>query len=83
MSNTWSHNCDSTGKFNLIPLEQVCPTCGINNQVEAIRHAGFMATPYQKKPTTQSRAKRIAALFMPKQKTDTTEYEKEFYDRHG
>jgi hypothetical protein len=82
MSNTWSHNCDSTGKFSLIPLGQVCPTCGINNQVESLRHAGFMAIPYSK-PKEQTKVRRLAALFMPKQKRNTTEYENEFYDRHG
>jgi hypothetical protein len=81
MSNTWSHNCDSTGQFSLIPLGQVCPTCGINNQVESLRHAGFMATPYIR-PTVKVR-RRLAALLLPKEKPKTTEYDKEFYDRHG
>lgn len=65
MSNTWSHNCDSTGKFHLIEHNHECPYCKINSAVESIRHAGYLAAPHKSnQPVTKIR--QVAALLMGK-----------------
>ena len=80
---TWAHNCDSTGKFSLIPLGEECKSCGINNAVSSMRHAGHVPLPIVKKQEEKPK-KRLAALFMPFNKpTSNKEYDTEFYDRHG
>ncbi len=83
---TWAHNCDSTGKFSLIPLNEECKLCGTNNTVTATRYAGYIASP-MKTPKKEEKPKRqIAALFLPFKKQKSTqhnEYETEFYDRNG
>ena len=81
---TWAHNCDSTGKFSLIPLNEECKACGINSAVVATRHAGYVPLPRVKKQEEKPK-RRLAALFMPftRTKPDNKEYETEFYDRHG
>jgi len=81
---TWTHHCSSSGKFAVFQLAEICPACGINNQVESLRHAGFLATPPKKPTITEQGKRKVAALFMPKiKKTDTSEYDNDFYDRHG
>ena len=81
---TWAHRCNSTGNYSTIPLDQECTACGINNVVETTRYAGFAPLPASKKPLDKPKRK-LAALFMPfkRSKPETTEYETEFYDRHG
>lgn len=81
---TWAHNCDSTGKFSLIPLGEECKICGTNSAVTAVRHGGYMPLPVAKKESTEKK-KKIAALFLPfkRNKPKDNEYETEFYDRHG
>jgi anaerobic ribonucleoside-triphosphate reductase len=84
---TWAHNCDSTGKFSLIPLNEECKACGINSVVVATRHAGYVASPMAapKSKETPASKKRIAALFLPFKRTNTNnkDYETEYYDRQG
>lgn len=81
---TWSHNCDSTGKFYLIPLNEECTACGTSSAVSAIRHAGYVPLPIVKKEENKTKRK-IAALFLPFKRTkiDDTDYSTEFYDRQG
>lgn len=84
---TWAHNCDSTGKFSLIPLNEECTACGTNSTVTATRYAGYVASPMtspKTKKTTETPKRRIAALFLPFKRTKPdNDYETEFYDRHG
>ncbi len=42
MKNHWTHACGS--QLKLIPDDQECEQCGINQEVESVRYAGF--TPY-------------------------------------
>lgn len=81
---TWAHNCDSTGKFSQIPLNQECKVCGVTSAVEATRYAGYAPLPIVKKQPVPQK-KKIAALFLPfkRNKVKENEYETEFYDRHG
>jgi len=67
MSNTWSHNCNSTGEFYLIEYGHECPHCKINSMVECIRHAGYIATPFVSKQK-DTKIKQLAALLMGKQR---------------
>lgn len=85
--NTWSHLCGVNDNFINLPLTQVCETCGLSQQVQALRYHGYdpkPLIPVKKKTENAPLRKRVAALLLPKV-TPTTidENQHDYYDRQG